>query len=101
MQDGLLALQRLIHEPVDLIIVSVELANLKGPALITALQMNKALNANTPVIFLTSQTEQHFHSLQGVTVLPRTPELPALLEPIIASYCQKRTGLSGSSYANT
>jgi CheY-like chemotaxis protein len=101
MQDGLLALQRLIHEPVDLIIVSVELANLKGPALITAIQMNKALNANTPVIFLTSQTEQHLYSLHGVTVLPRTPELPALLEPIIASYCQKRTGLSGSSYANT
>jgi len=101
MQDGLLALQRLIHEPVDLMIVSVELANLKGPALITALQMNKALNAHTPVILLTSQTEQHLYSLHGVTVLPRSPELPQLLAPIIASYCQERTALCGSPYANT
>lgn len=101
MQDGLLALQRLIHEPVDLMIVSVELANLKGPALITALQVNNGFNAQTPVILLTSQTEQHLYPLKGVTVLPRTPELPLLLEPIIASYCQKRTALSGSPHANT
>lgn len=101
MQDGLLALQRLIHEPVDLMIVSVELANLKGPALITALQMNKGLNAQTPVVLLTSQTEQHLYPIKGVTVLPRSPELPKLLEPIIASYCQVKNALSGDPHANT
>lgn len=90
MQDGILALQRLIHEPVDLLIVAAELQNLKGPALISALQMNQGMNAKTPVILLTSKTEQFMYPLQGVTVLPRTPKLPELLTPIIASYCRQQ-----------
>lgn len=97
MKDGLLALQRLIHEPFALMIVSVELENLKGPALITALQVNKGLNAKTPVILLTSKPEENLYPLQGLTVLPRTPELPLLLQPIISSYCQKRTVSSGGA----
>lgn len=101
MQDGFLALQRLLHEPVDLIIVSVELANLKGPALITALQVNKGLNSQTPVILLTSQNEQYLYPLKSVKILPRSPELPTLLEPIITKFCKEKSALNGTQHAST
>ena len=90
MQDGVLALQRLLHEPFDLIIVSMELMHLKGPALISALQINKGFNADTPVILLSTQAELPLHHLRGLVTLPRSPALPSLLGPVIANYCDRR-----------
>ncbi|WP_445767514.1 Hpt domain-containing protein [Rheinheimera sp.] len=83
MQESLQALQRLLTEPFDLIIVSVELEVLKGPALISAVQVNKGLNADTPVMLLTSQLNFQPTGLSGVKVLARSPLLAQQLEPEI------------------
>lgn len=83
MQESLQALQRLLTEPFDLIIVSVELEVLKGPALISAVQVNKGLNADTPVLLLTSQSHFQPAGLSGVTVLLRSQLLAQQLEPKI------------------
>lgn len=91
-QDGLLALQRLLHEPFDLLIVAAELQHLTGQALIAALQLNQGVNARTPVILLTSKADSHAYPLKAVTVLPRTPDLPQLLSPIVAKLCQAPLG---------
>ncbi len=94
MHDGFLALQRLLHEPFDLIIVSTELMHLKGPALISAVQLNKGFNSDTPVILLSSKAEFSFQHFQSLVTLPRSPALPSLLEPVIAGYCERRGGSS-------
>ncbi len=83
MQESLQALQRLLTEPFDLIIVSVELEVLKGPALISAVQVNKGLNADTPVLLLTSQPNVQTAGLSGVNVLTRSQLLAQQLEPKI------------------
>ena len=82
-RESLHALQRLLTEPFDLIIVSVELEVLKGPALIGAIQMNSGLNSDTPVLLLTSQPNFQPAGLSGVKVLERSQLLAKQLEPEI------------------
>ncbi len=83
MQDSLQALQRLLTESFDLVIVSVELEVLKGPALMSAVQVNKGLNAYTPVLLITSQPDVQQALLAGVKVLARSNLLAQQLEPEI------------------
>ena len=83
MDDGLQALQRLLHEPYDLLIVSLELAHLRGHALISALQQNKGINSETPVIFLTSKRDFNAVNLVGVKVLTRSSSLAVELPPVV------------------
>lgn len=85
MQDSVQALQRLLNEPFDLLIVSLEMASLKGPALISAIQVNKGINANTPAILLTSQHDYQPNDLKGVKVIARSPQLAVQLQPHIKS----------------
>lgn len=89
MQDSLHALQRLLHERFDLLIVGMELQNMTGPALIAALQTNQGVNAQTPAILLTSQTGQTKFPLSGVTELRRTPDLLHVLGSLIKTILEK------------
>lgn len=87
--DSLVAMQRLLSEPFDLIIISVELAFLKGPPLISAIQLNGGVNAKTPVILLTSQRDYTPEFLTGVAVCERSPALADTLAPLIKATLQQ------------
>lgn len=52
--NGLSALERLLHEPFDCIIVGREIEDLNGIALMAALRVAQARNHNTPAILVTS-----------------------------------------------
>jgi len=54
-KDGQTALQRLLHEPFDLLITSAELPTLSGVALIAALRLSKSRAHNLPIILVTSK----------------------------------------------
>ncbi len=55
--NGLAALERLLHEPFDLLIVGRELKELNGPAVLAALRASQARNRNITAILLTSNRE--------------------------------------------
>lgn len=83
MHDGVQALQRLLHEPYDLLIVAAELPVLKGPALVSALQLNQGTNAAIPVVLISSQVQSLSAYLTGVYVYSRSPQLTQQLEPLL------------------
>lgn len=92
MHDSVQTLSRLLSEPFDLVIVSVELEVLKGPALISAVQMNQGINAHTPVLFLTSTSDFQPDGLSGVKVLARSPILAQQLGPEITALLASSSG---------
>lgn len=55
-QDGLVALEHLLHEPFDLVIVGRELKTLNGIALMAAVRAAEGRNRNVPAILLSSQS---------------------------------------------
>lgn len=92
--DSLVAMQRLLNEPFDIIIISVELALLKGPALISAVQLNGGVNAKTPVVLLTSQENYKVDFLSDVTVFFRSPKLAEQLVPHIKNLIENKKNKS-------
>jgi chemotaxis protein histidine kinase CheA len=52
--DGLSALQNLVHDRFDLLVIGRELSQLNGIAVVAALRMSNNINSNIPVILLTS-----------------------------------------------
>jgi len=53
--DGLAALERLLHEPFDLVVVGRELKTLDGVALLVALRASQSRNRGIPALLLTSR----------------------------------------------
>ena len=86
--DGLTALERLLHEPYDLLISRRELKELNGFALIVAAKMSERRNRNIPVIFVTSDPSMIPDHAFIDAVLPRDDKLaanlPALVRRILA-----------------
>jgi HPt (histidine-containing phosphotransfer) domain-containing protein len=75
MVDGLQALNRLLYESFDVLIVSNSLRSLNGLALISALRANGTTNASTPVLFYTSRQKVSIAHLPAVKVFYKTPDL--------------------------
>lgn len=75
MVDGIQALNRLLYESFDVLIVSNNLKNLNGLAVISALRANGATNANTPVLFYTSRQNIDVSHLHAVKMFQKTPDL--------------------------
>lgn len=78
-QDGVTALDRLMHEPFDILLTGMEIPRLNGAALISALRLSKGLNSHIKTVLVTAGD---------------IPELPPLIRPdrILhrdASYMQK------------
>lgn len=55
-KSGIEALERMLHEPFDLLIVSRELPDLNAIALVAALREARCRNSNIPVILVSSNT---------------------------------------------
>lgn len=66
MEDGLAALDRLLHEPFDLLITGMEIPNLNGTALIAAVRLARGINSRIKTILVSSR---------------ETPALPEPLRP--------------------
>lgn len=55
--NGLTALERLQHEPFDVVIAGLELKELNGVALMAALRTARARNQDIPAVLITSKRE--------------------------------------------
>lgn len=85
MQDnGLQALERLLHEPFDLIIISRELPALNGLAVVAALREARCSNSDTAVVLVSSNTAPVGAHLGIQTLVKRDQHLLSHLKAAIA-----------------
>jgi len=81
--NGLVALERLLHEPFDFVIVGRELKELNGVALMVALRESNTRNANIPAIFISTKVDAvPAHAAFGA-VLARDKQLPVNLKAAV------------------
>ncbi|MDP4528494.1 Hpt domain-containing protein [Alkalimonas delamerensis] len=84
MHNSVETLQRLIHDPVDLMILSFENADLNGAAIVSAIRANRSINEAAPAIILSSQPSLNV-SISRVLVVPRTKNLHRVLQQAVDS----------------
>ena len=90
MTDGMQALSRLLHDPVDVIIASNNISSLSGLAVASAIKANAAVNANVPVLFYSSNSNLAVDDkIHGVKVFHKSPELAQQLAAEVAKIVQK------------
>lgn len=82
--NGLQALERLLSEPFDLLIISRELSGLNGLAVVAALREARCRNSNIPVILVSSNAAPVPTHLQIATLAARDKTLMAGLKTHIA-----------------
>lgn len=83
MTESLYALQRMLSERFDMIIVSQETPMLSGKAIINAIQTNQGYNKDTPFVLLTSSTELNCSELPNTKIVDRSTSFTASLNPAI------------------
>jgi len=85
--NGLDAIEHLVHQPYDFIIIGRELKELNGIAVVSALRASHGINHTLPVILVTSNTEDIPRHAGVNTVLARDKQLStnlvAALQPIL------------------
>lgn len=77
--DGLSALERLMHETYDFAIIGRELKELNGIAVVSALRASMGKNQGMPVILITSNRDHIPAHLRLDTILPRNQQLSSAL----------------------
>jgi len=77
--DGLIALERLLSEPFDLLITGRELKTLNGIALMTALRVSQGDNREIPALLITSNRDVVPAHAQVSAVIHREHDLSARL----------------------
>lgn len=90
MTDGMQALNRLLSEPVDIIIASNNLSSLSGIAVISAIKNNAALNAYVPVLFYSSSPNYSVDKVPGLICFRKNPELAQQLASEVAKLTEKK-----------
>lgn len=73
--DGLKALNELLHTRYDCLIIGRQLNSLNGAAVVAALRESDALNHTIPVLMLSTDQRQLPDHLNILKLLPRTPAL--------------------------
>ena len=89
--DGLTALQRLLHEPFDLLITGLKVPELPGPALISALRLSDGPNRDLRTLLVTSSGSEL--SLPEVA----RPDLVVAVDPQLSALGGKVSTLLGIS----
>lgn len=82
LQSSLQALQRLIHDPVDLMILTYENADLNGAAIVSAIRANRSINEIVPAVILSSQPSLSL-PISGVFIVQRTKNLHLALQQTV------------------
>lgn len=84
-QDGMVALNRLLHERFDLLIMGAEIRTLNGPGVLYALRAANGINRDIKVILVSSSQRQSFvPSLAPDVLVPRGPEMIPSLTGAVA-----------------
>lgn len=93
LEDGLQALERLLLEPFDLLIISRELPGLNGLAVVAALREARSRNSDMPVVVVSSNTAPVADHLHLQTLVKRDQHLLGSLKSVIlAAALESRTG---------
>ena len=80
MDDGLLALNRLIHEKFDLIILGGEIKSLNARAIIAALRESKSINSKTDIILISSNKDPLFAYSEHLHLIAKNQKIAANLQ---------------------
>lgn len=84
-QDGMVALNRLLHERFDLLIMGAETRTLNGIGVLYALRAANGINRHIKVILVSSSQQQSFaSSLEPDMLVPRGPEMIPSLAGAVA-----------------
>lgn len=88
--DGLQALNRLLYESFDVLVISSNLLTLNGRAVISALKANAAVNAKTPILYYSSSGTLKAPELTGIKLFRKTPDLAKQLAAEILHISQQK-----------
>ena len=89
-QDGMVALNRLLHERFNLLIMGAEIRTLNGIGVLYALRAANGINRHVKVILVSSSQRQSFAPSLGPDVLvPRGPEMIPCLAEAVADMVQQ------------
>jgi CheY-like chemotaxis protein len=91
MERGLPALERMLHEPFDLLVISRELPDLNAIAVVAALRESRSRNSDIPVILVSSNPAPVPKHLTIHAIVRRDPQLmPTLTRHVAESLSQVR-----------
>lgn len=90
LDNGLQALERLLHEPFDLLILSRELPALNGLAVVAALREARCSNSEIPVILVSSNAAAVGEHLRIQSLIKRDQHLLGRLKTAIRSAPKQR-----------
>ncbi|MCD8512426.1 MAG: response regulator [Nitrincola sp.] len=88
--DGLKALNELLHTRYDCLIIGRQLNSLNGPAVVAALRESDSVNKNIPVLMISTDERQLPEHLKILRLLPRTPALSDVLVIEMEKLMKKR-----------
>lgn len=88
--DGLKALNELLHTRYDCLIIGRQLNSLNGPAVVAALRESDSVNQNIPVLMISTDERQLPEHLKILRLLPRTPALSDVLVIEMEKLMKKR-----------
>lgn len=94
--EGVAALECLLRENYDLVIIGRELKTLNGIALIAALRANNSRNRDVPVVLITAGSEEVPEHLQVNEVLRRDQSLSKRLLESVGSLLENRLDTHGA-----
>ncbi len=91
MQSGLATLERMLHAPFDLLVISRELPDLNAIAVVAALRESRCRNSNIPIILVSSNPAPVPPHL-GISAIVRrdTKLLPTLSRHVIDALANRR-----------
>lgn len=91
MEKGLTTLERMLHEPFDLLVISRELPDLNAIAVVAALRESRSRNSAIPVILVSSNPAPVPKHLGVAAIVKRNPQMmPTLLERVVETLAQPR-----------
>lgn len=91
MGSGLAALERMLHEPFDLLVASRELPDLNATALVAALRESRCRNSDIAVIFVSSNPAPVPPHLAIKAMVRRDPQLVPTLARYVAEVLAQRS----------
>lgn len=90
MEKGLATLERMLHEPFDLLVISRELPDLNAIAVVAALRESRCRNSDIPVILVSSNPTPIPKHLDVRAVVKRDPKLMPTLMQCVAEVLEDR-----------
>ena len=89
MEKGLATLERMLHEPFDLLVISRELPDLNAIAVVAALRESRCRNSNIPVILISSNPSPVPQHLGVVAIVKRNQHMmPTLTGHVVETLAQ-------------